>query len=208
MLEIEYKGAGCVVIETKKTKVVTDPLLPGQSSLEKTNDAVILATEPRFVADNGAKLVIDGPGEYEVGDFSVRGEAAKRSIDHSDENNTTIYRIEVKDVRIGLLGNIAAPLSEDQLEALGVLDILILPVGGNGYTLDAVAAASLIRQIDPRVVIPVHYQDSAVTYEVPQAPLDEFTKELAVTVEQVTKYKVKSAASLPATLTVVEVQRT
>lgn len=208
MLDIEYKGAGCVVLETKKTRVVTDPLLPDNDSLQKVNEAVVLATELRFVSEKDAKLVIDGPGEYEVGDFSIRGEAAKRMLDHGDEKNTTIYRIEVKDLRIGLLGNIAATLTEEQLEVIGMLDILILPVGGGGYTLDATAAASLVRQIDPRVVIPVHYRDAAITYEVPQASLEEFTKELAATQEQVTKYKVKSASALPATLTVVELQRT
>jgi L-ascorbate metabolism protein UlaG (beta-lactamase superfamily) len=113
----------------------------------------------------------------------------------------------VGDVRVAVLGNIDPKLSEDQLEGIGVIDILILPVGGGGYTLDATSAASLVRQIDPKVVIPVHYADDALKYEVPQDTLETFVKELGAPVETAARYKVKAASSLPATLTVVEVTR-
>ena len=81
-------------------------------------------------------------------------------------------------------------------------------MGGNGYTLDASHAATIARQIEPKVVIPVHYADAALRYEVPQNELEEFTKELGAPVEDAgTKYKVKSATSLPQVLTVVTVGR-
>ena len=60
-----------------------------------------------------------------------------------------MYRIEAGDIRAALLGNIYEKLDEDQLEALGVIDVLIIPVGGNGYTLDPTGAAKLVRQIEP-----------------------------------------------------------
>ena len=210
MFDIEYKGGNGVVIATKKTTVVIDPKLSlvGLKDIA-TKDAVELATEPRF-ATNGkdARLLIEGPGEYEVGDFSIRGVRATRHLDtSSDEPISTMYRIEVGDTRIAILGNIADKLEDDQLEALGVVDILIIPVGGGGYTLDATAAAALTRHIDPKVIIPVHYADSALKYEVPQDTLETFTKELGLSVESVSKYKVKSAASLPQVLTIVEVVR-
>jgi hypothetical protein len=96
---------------------------------------------------------------------------------------------------------------EDQLEALGVVDIVIIPVGGGGYTLDPTAAADLVRQIDPKVVIPIHYADSALKYEVPQDSLQTFVGELGAPVETVAKYKLKSAAALPESLTIIEVTR-
>lgn len=210
MFDIEYKGGNGVVIATKKTSLVVDPKLSlvGLKDLS-VKDAVELATEARFLLQDGsAKLTLEGPGEYEVGDFAIRGIAAQRHIDtEQDEKQATIYRIEVGDVRIGLLGNIAPTLSEDQLEALGVIDLLIVPVGGTGYTLDATSAATLTRHIDPKVVIPVHYADSALSYEVPQESVDVFTKELAAPVETLAKYKVKSAASLPEVLTTVVLAR-
>jgi len=210
MFEIEYKGGNGIVIATKKTTAVIDPKLSlvGLKDLA-VKEAVEIATEERF-AVNGkdSQLAIEGPGDYELGDFSIRGVSATRHLDtESDEKISTVYRIEVGEARIALVGNIAPKLSEEQLEALGVIDILIVPVGGNGYTLDATSAAGIVRQVDPKVVIPTSYADSALSYEVPQDDLETFTKELGAPVETVAKYKVKSESSLPVTLTVVEITR-
>ena len=210
MFEIEYKGGNGIVIATKKTTVIVDPKLSlvGLKDLS-AKEAVEVATEPRFVANGkDTQLVIDGPGDYEIGDFSVRGVSATRHLDaSSDEKMATIYRIEVGDARIALIGNITPKLSEEQLEALGVVDILILPVGGNGYTLDATSAAGIVRQVDPKAVIPTSYADSALKYEVPQDELATFVKELGVPVETVSKYKVKTEGTLPTALTIIEVTR-
>lgn len=210
MFDIEYKGGNGVIIATKKLDMVIDPKLSvvGLQDLN-VKDVLEVATEARFASGSKVtQLSIEGPGDYEIGPFSVTGTAAMRHIDtESDELLSTIYRIEVGEARIALLGNIAPKLSEDQLEALGLVDILILPVGGGGYTLDATSAASLVRQIDPKVVIPTHYADSVLKYEVPQEALETFVKELGAPVETTAKYKVKTAATLPAILTVVEVTR-
>lgn len=210
MFDIEYKGGNGVVLSTKKSTVVVDPKLSvvGLKDLA-VKDAVEVATEPRF-AINGAdaRLVIEGPGEYEIGDFSIRATRAVRHIDTSaDEPLATIYRIEVGDVRVAVLGNITPKLVEQQLEDLGVIDILIVPVGGGGLTLDATSAAGIVRQVDPKVVIPTHYADPQLAYEMPQDSLETFVKELGAPVETTAKYKVKSAATLPLTLTIVEVTR-
>lgn len=211
MFDIEYKGGNGVVISTKKITAVIDPKLSvvGLKDLS-VKDAVEIATEARFVMNSDdAKLAIEGPGEYEMGDFSIRGVRATRHLDtEADEPIGTMYRIEISDVRIAVLGNISPKLHEDQLEELGIIDILILPVGGSGYTLDATSATTIVRQIDPKVVIPVHYSDAALKYEVPQDTLETFTKELAAPVESVgAKYKVKASSSIPQVLTVVEVAR-
>lgn len=210
MFEIEYKGGNGIVIATKKTTAIIDPKLSliGLKDLN-IKDAVEIATEPRFVASNKeSQLVIEGPGDYEIGDFSIRGMSTTRHLDNeTDEKIATLYRIEVGEARIALIGNVSPKLSEQQLEMLGVVDILILPVGGNGYTLDATSAASFVRQIDPKAVIPVSYADDAIKYEVPQDELSTFTKELGAPVETTSKYKFKSEASLPASLTVIEITR-
>lgn len=211
MFDIEYKGGNTVVISTKKATLVADPktsLVGLKDTLVK--DAIEVATEARFALnDESARLRIEGPGEYEISDFSIRGVSATRHLDtEADEPISTMYRIEIGDVRLGLIGNIAPKLSEDQQEVLGILDILILPVGGSGYTLDATSAAAIVRQIDPKVVIPVHYADDGLRYEVPQDALETFTKELAAPVEDgSSKYKVKAAATIPQVLTVVTLAR-
>lgn len=211
MFDIEYKGGNTVVIASKKTTLVVDPrtsVVGGKD--QKTTDKVEVGTEARFLLNNAdARLVIDGPGEYEVGDFTVRGIAAMRHIDASDQEQlATIYRIECGDVRVAVLGNVDLSLSDEQLEQLGVIDILVVPVGGGGYTLDATNAATLVGRVEPKVVVPVHYADPALHYEVPQDSLEHFTKEMSGPLESSPKYKVKSASALPTALTIIHLTRT
>lgn len=210
MFDIEYKGGNGVVLTSKNAVVVVDPRLSlvGLKDI-KTKDEIELATESRFRVENSdARIIIDSPGEYEVGDFTIRGVAATRHIDTPDQEKlSTVYRVECGDIRMAIVGNIDPKLSDEQLESVGVVDVLVLPVGGGGYTLDATSAAAMVRNIDPKVVVPVHYADSGLRYEVPQDTLDVFTKELGAPVEQVSKLKVKSSASLPQVLTVIEVTR-
>ncbi len=211
MFDIEYKGGNTVVITTKKVSVVFDPKqsLIGLKDLV-VKDAIEVVTEERFqVADKAYRLLLDSPGEYEIADVSVRGITASRHIDDpSVSPAATVYQLEVGGVRMAVLGNIAPKLNDDQLEAIGIVDIVVIPVGGNGYTLDATSAASLVRQLEPKAVIPIHYADSSLKYEVPQDTLDVFTSELGAPVEQSgNKYKLKAISNLPEVLTTVIVDR-
>ena len=210
MVEIEYKGANSVVISTKKASIVADP----KTSLAGLKDVSVkgsieLLTEARFSTETGeSTITFEGPGEYGIADFDIKGVAAQRHLDpETAPKISTMYRIEADDIRIALIGNVYEKISEDQFEQLGVVDVVIIPVGGSGYTLDPTAAASIVRTIDPKVVIPIHYAESGIAYEVPQLELDEFVKNLGVAVEETGKYKLKSASALPASLTVVKVTR-
>jgi L-ascorbate metabolism protein UlaG (beta-lactamase superfamily) len=210
MFEIEYKGANTVVISSKKAKLITDPKLSvaGLKDMSVKN-AIELSTEKRFALNSGdALLYIEGPGEYEVADFAIRGVAAQRHLDEAGNIKAgTVYRIEVGGVRIALLGNIDVNLDEEQLESIGVVDMVILPVGGGGYTLDATSAAQLMRKLDAKIALPIHYAGTAPSYEVPQDSLDVFVKEFGGEVEKIAKYKVKSPSALPQVPTVIELTR-
>ncbi|HPF31207.1 MAG TPA: MBL fold metallo-hydrolase [Candidatus Saccharibacteria bacterium] len=210
MFEIEYKGANCVTISTKKLKLVIDPKLSIVGLKDITyKDAVQLITENRFIVNNiDSKLIIDGPGEYGIADFDIRGVPARRHIDKdSDRMLSTIYRIEVGESRIGVIGNISNKLDDDQLESIGVIDILIIPVGGNGYTLDAIDATKLVRIINPKIVIPIHYSDKSINYEVPQDSLEKFIAEMAVPVETMPKYKFKQISTATSGMQIIEITR-
>lgn len=210
MFDLEYKGGNSVVFASKKVSLMMDPKLSlvGLKDI-KTKDEVELVTESRFqVPNSDARIIIDGPGEYEVGDFTIKGIAATRHIDTPDQEKlSTIYRVECGDVKTAVVGNIDPKLTEEQLEAIGVVDILVLPVGGGGYTLDATSAAAIVRSVEPKVVVPIHYAGAGLSYEVPQEQLAPFVSELGAPVETVAKLKVKSSASLPPVLTVYEVTR-
>jgi L-ascorbate metabolism protein UlaG (beta-lactamase superfamily) len=210
MFEVEYKGANTVVISTKKGTIVTDPKL-SLVGLKDVNvkDSIELATEARFALNvDTARLVIEGPGEYGIADFDIRGIAAQRHLDsESDPKASTIYRIEAGEIRVALVGNIYEKLTEAQLEEIGLIDVLIIPVGGNGYTLDATGAATLTRLIDPKIVVPIHYADPAIKYEVAQGDFETFAKELGGTIEEAPKLKIKQSAALPETLTIYKLAR-
>ncbi len=205
-MDIEYKGGNCVIISTKQARVVVDPRLSmfGLKDMASKDD-VVVATQPDFAVTTN-EVAVDQPGEYEVKGIAIMGVSAQRHIDTSGKL-ATMYRISTSDFAIAVVGHVATPLSEDQLEALGVVDVAIIPVGGSGYTLDAHQAVAVVRQLGPKIVIPVHYADKAITYEVPQMELEPFIKELGVPVEQMTKLKLK-AGTLPETLTAYELQRT
>ncbi len=211
MFETEYKGANAIVFTTKKVRVVFDPnlSLAGAKNVS-TKDSVEVITESRFAVNEPTpRLLFEGPGEYEVGDVAITGVPARRHIDtEADGKESTLYRITVGDVVGVVIGNIDGRLSDDQYEAIGVVDFVVIPVGGGGYTLDATSAATIVRQLSPKVVIPVHYKDETLTYEVPQADVQDFVKELgANVVEAGLKWKLKNAGSLPENLTVVRIAK-
>lgn len=208
-MELAYKGGNCVVISNKKDLFITDPKLSdvGLKDVSGQAAALILTQSIFGVPTTGETLVVDGPGEYEVKNCSIRGIPARRHSDLREDSKTaTMYRLDLDGTSVVILGHIDPKLSEEQLEALGVVDILIIPVGGNGYTLDSKSAVQLVRKIEPKVVIPTHYAEEGLTYEVPQQPLEEFIKELGVTAEELPKLKVK-AGLLPLSLTVYKLQR-
>ena len=211
MFDIEYKGANAVIFTTKKLKVVVDPGLDiaGHKDVA-VKDSVVLLTEDRLrQKSNDSRLLFDGPGEYEVGDVSIVGVAARRNIDAEDQGKaSTIYRLTIDDTKIAVLGNIAPKLGDDQLEAIGMVDIVVVPVGGGGLTLDSKDAAAIVRQIEPKAVVPVHFDDPALKYEVPQEKADLIVTELSAgVIEAGPKFKLKNASSIPDQLTVIVISR-
>lgn len=207
-MDIEYKGANCVTISTKKTNVTVDAHLSAVGLKDVTpKEAVAIATQMGFAVKSEDGVVVDQPGEYEVRDISITGVSAQRLIDHDGSKQATMYRVMLGDVTFAIIGHVLTPLTEEQLETLGVIDVAIVPVGGNGYTLDAHQAIEVVRQLDPKVVIPTHYADSAVKYEVPQMELEPFIKELGAVHETMTTWKIKNGL-IPEVLTVIELTRT
>jgi L-ascorbate metabolism protein UlaG (beta-lactamase superfamily) len=202
-VEIQYYGANSIKITTKKSVISVDPasdIAKLSTDLKKTN--TVLATRPELVGSVSEEIfLVSSPGEYEFDDYSVKGIAAQPHTGSVGDASATIYRLSTADTVILLVGHIDSKLSEDQLESIGLVDILVAPVGGNGYTLDAIGAATVVRALEPKLVIPVHSASDKLDYSVPQAEVELFTKELGATVsDEVTdKYKVKT---LPEQLTV------
>lgn len=188
-MEAQYYGANCIRLYNKKVTIVIDDM---DGTITKPGD-VVLYTGTRGEQKVEAKITIDQPGEYEVSTVSVHGVAARAHMDEDGAKSATIYKIVGDDVRIAVVGHIYPNLSDAQLESIGVVDVLFVPVGGAGYTLDAIGAQKVIREIEPKMVIPTHYADKLVKYDVPQAELDFVLKELSMEPKDtVDKLKLKS----------------
>ena len=188
-MEIQFFGANCVRLSAKKANVVIDDL---EGTVAKAGD-IALFTGVHEPPKTDVKLYIDQPGEYEVSDISIQGVAARAHMDEAGKNSATIFKVTAGDLKVVFVGHIYPELNDQQLEAIGTVDILVVPVGGHGYTLDAVGALHIIKEIEPKLVIPTHYSDKAVKYDVPQATLEDALKELAMEPkETVAKLKLKS----------------
>lgn len=191
-MDLQFYGANCLSVTHKGARIVIDDNLAvlGAKGVTKPED-VALFTGPH---EDGApgRLVFDGPGEYEVSDISVIGIAARAHIDEAGTTNVTMFKLVTGDVSLLITGHIYPELTDDELEQIGVIDLLVVPVGGNGYTVDPVGAMKLVKAIEPKLVVPTHYADKSLNYPVPQQSLQDAMKELAMEPkETVSKLKLK-----------------
>lgn len=193
-MDIQYFGANCVRLSTKKAALIIDDTLAklGGKPATKPGDICIFTTA-HDAAPAGAKITIDQPGEYEAADVSIQGIAARAHMDEPSKKSATIYKLVLDDVRIAVVGHVYPELSSSQLEALSTIDVLIIPIGGNGYTIDPIGALKLIKEIEPKIVIPTHYEEKGLAFEVPQQTLEDAIKGLSMEAsEPVAKLKLKA----------------
>ncbi len=192
-MDLQFYGANCVSLSYKGARVFVDDNLAqlGSKTVTKADD-VALFTGPHETAD--ARLTFDSPGEYEVSDISVVGIPARAHMDEAGKMAATMFKLVAGDQSVLVTGHVYPELSEKQLETIGLVDVMLVPVGGNGYTVDPVGALKLIKEIEPKVVIPTHYDDKSLKYEVPQQALADALKEMAMEPkETLSKLKLKPA---------------
>ncbi len=192
-MELQYYGGNCVKITTKKSTVVVDDNLAALGAKTVVRDGdTLLFTGNEHKVDANPKITINMPGEYEVSGISISGIAARGHMEEEGALGAVMYRVVADDVRVAVVGHIYPDLSEDQLEGLGLIDVLIVPVGGHGFTLDPIGALKVIKKIEPKIIVPVHYADSKLSYEVPATDLETALKELGMEPkETVDKLKIK-----------------
>ena len=138
-------------------------------------------------AIKGEPFTIIGPGEYETKGIFIYGIPAWREGDGAKGENTTLYRVSAEGMSIVHLGNLNHELSTEQLEKLGDVDILLIPVGGEN-ALDSKKAAELVSEIEPRIVIPMYYQLPGLKTKL--KTVEEFLKASGLPHEKMDKFKI------------------
>lgn len=204
-LEITLFGYNCLRMRGRDAVVVTDPFLNGDGRLHTTADIVTLSSavdcERRAALVDGAPRAVCGPGEYEIKGVFITGVGTYRDAQSGKERGrNTVYLIELEDLRVCHLGELGHVLSSDQLEEIGTVDVLCVPVGG-APGISPAQAAEVISQLEPSIILPMDWKrpdDSQVT-----ASFDKFCHEMGIKdVEPQPRLSV-SKSSLPAEAQVV-----
>lgn len=208
-MDISWHGMSCVSFKGKNATVVTDPYDSKETGLKlpKLSGEIFLANID-FQRHHGVGAfskeganVFDWPGEYEAKNIIVQAVAAfdrpreKESNKKDDAQSALIFSMVIDGFRICHLSNLGHKLTPEMIEAIGDVDILLVPVGGVGC-LDAQKAHEVIEQLDPRVVIPMYYKIPGVT--LPLKEIDAFIKEVGIEKSDGEKvWKLQSRSQLP-----------
>jgi L-ascorbate metabolism protein UlaG (beta-lactamase superfamily) len=179
-LDLTWLGHSCFRLRGKNAVAITDPYPPSLGPrLAKLEADLVTISHPHPNHSNVQAVkahVIDGPGEYEVKGVTVNGLPTYHDGAQGEERGrNTVFLIEVDDVRVCHLGDLGHKLDDAALDVIGTVDVLLVPVGG-GNSLDAAGAAEVVRQIEPRVVVPMHYALPAVKKQMDG--VDRFLKEM------------------------------
>lgn len=193
---ITWLGQSCFKLQSGEMVLVIDPF---------SKD--IGLTPPRFRADlalvshthydhanaaalGGEPFLISGPGEYEVKGVYIHGvETFHDKVQGAERGLNTVYNIKMEDLAIVHLGDFGeGEMRDETLEEIGKADILMIPVGGK-YTIDAGEAVKIIKQIEPRLVIPMHYKIPGLKLDLDG--VEKFLKEMEVKIAPQEKLVIK-----------------
>src|SRR2546421_3695454 len=181
-LDVTWHGQSCFRLRGKGASVVTDPYPPALGPRLKLDANVVTVSHGHqshsHVQSVRDAYVIEGPGEYEVAGVTVRGLPTFHDAEQGAQHGrNTVFVIELDDVRVCHLGDLGHSLTDEALEVIGNVDVLLVPVGG-GAALDGARAAEVVRQLEPRYVVPMHFGHAAINGDL--ASVDRFLKEMGV----------------------------
>lgn len=181
-MEITWLGHSCFKIKGRQVTVITDPYSPSLGYLLGKTSADIVTVSHQHEGHSyvqgidGVRKVVSGPGEYEVGGVLIIGIATFHDGEGGAKGGkNTVYVMEIDEVTVCHLGDLGHGLTAEQIEELGAVDVLLLPVGGVS-TINAPMAAEVVRRLEPKVVVPMHYKTPALKREL--EPVEKFLKEI------------------------------
>jgi L-ascorbate metabolism protein UlaG (beta-lactamase superfamily) len=208
-MELFWIGHSCFRVRGREATVITDPCPRSAGySLARTSADLITVSNghPHHSALEevaGEPTVLDGPGEYEVGGVLVTGVRTTPPRAPTEAVRNTAYIITIDDVTVCHLGDLANVLTTDQIELMKDVNVLLVPVGGH-CTIGAPEAVEVISQVEPQLVVPMHYATEASLVEL--EGVDRFLREMGIGQTEPQPRLNVSRASLPNEPTVVVLQ--
>lgn len=204
-MELTWYGLSCFrITERKQATVVTDPYGNGLGlpELKLRGDVITISHQARghsnLDAVSGASHVLTGAGEYEIGGVFI---TAISNYDKESDRRNVLYVFDYNGITVAHLGDIERVPTQKQIEALGLINVLLVPVGA-GNSLNATQAAELVSILEPNIVVPMHYQMPNLKIELQE--VDRFLKEMGVSdVKEESTLKITSTAFPEETETVI-----
>jgi L-ascorbate metabolism protein UlaG (beta-lactamase superfamily) len=203
-MELTWLGHSCFRLRGKDVTLVTDPPSPTTGyTLGRLNAGIVTISHDHaghnYVQGvSGDPYVVRGPGEYEVQQVLISGLLTY----HDDERGArlgrnTVYVFHMDDLLICHLGDLGHALNAREQEEVSDCDVLLLPVGG-GNALDAKRAAEVVSQVEPRIIIPMHYATPTLKASTAHLdPVEKFCHEMGVEVTEPLPKLSLTRASLP-----------
>lgn len=194
-MEIAYLGHSSFKIIGKDLSVVSDPFDGGRVGIEmpRVSTDVVTISHDHFDHNNKASVkgdfvCFDTPGEYEIKGAEITGiESDHDDRGGAERGKNTIFIYQIDGIHVCHLGDLGCGLSSEQLEKMDGIDILLIPVGGK-VTIDAKAAAKVISEIEPKIVIPMHFRVGKMTE---LDTLDKFIDAIGKTPKKTDRLKVQ-----------------
>ena len=209
-MDITWLGHACFRLRSRDVAVVTDPFSGegwGHQAIATAGNIVTVShQDPHHSYAEGVTgnpRVVSGPGEYEIGGVMITGiPGLRRTGQGEPPGKNTMYLLLIEDIRVCHLGDIAGPLTSEQLIVAQDAEILLVPVGGN-CTINGAESAKVVAQIEPRVIIPMHYATPETAGHLDLEGLDRFRREMGVSELPAQNRFSVTANSLPLEPTVV-----
>ncbi|MFH1838099.1 MAG: MBL fold metallo-hydrolase [Candidatus Kuenenbacteria bacterium] len=216
-MEITWLGQSCFKIQDKNITLITDPYHSelGLKPLNKLKADIATISHDHYDhnnieaisgIENELPFIVSSPGEYEIKNVFIYGISCFHDKNQGRERGfNTIYLIKMNGITIAHLGDLGHILSDEQLEKIEKVNILMIPIGGT-YTIDAKEAKQIINQIEPQIVIPMHYKIPGLKEDL--SGVDEFYREMGIkNAEPIDKFKISKKDLISQTeMKVIEMQ--
>lgn len=207
-MNIVWKGQSCFHVSSNQGKdgqvnIIIDPFDESTGlKVPKMEADIVLVSHQHHDHNNvkavsGNPFLIEGPGEYEIREVFVNGiNSFHDNSQGKEKGSNTIFVVEVEGVRICHLGDLGQKeLTSEQVERIGDVDILMIPVGGN-FTIDSKEAIKIMSQVEPSIVIPMHY--AIPKLKIKLDGVDKFLKTMGIKkLDPLPKLSVKKKDILP-----------
>jgi L-ascorbate metabolism protein UlaG (beta-lactamase superfamily) len=187
-VDLTWLGHACFRLRGRDVTILTDPYESdgwGYPPLSGSAEVVTISNDhPHHAGLSGVEgrpRVLRGPGEYEIGGVLIWGVRTLRGPLPEAPTRNTAFIIQIEELTVCHLGDLAhAPLSSEELTHIKDADVLLVPVGGN-CTINAQQAAGVVAQVEPKLVVPMHYATEETRGHLGLDAVDRFCKELGAT---------------------------